>query len=47
MRNFKNKQGGLVYVIIVIIGALLLMRYMGVTFTGVYNWFRDLLISVY
>ena len=47
MRNFKNKQGGLIYIIIVIIGALLLMRYMGVTFTGIYTWFKNLLNSVY
>lgn len=46
-KKLKNNQGGFVYIIIVIVGALLLMRYMGVTFTGIYNWFRDLFLSVY
>lgn len=47
MKNkFKNQEGGFIYIIIVIIGALLLMRYMGVTFTGIFNWFKDLLDSV-
>lgn len=38
LRNSQN--GGFVYIIIVIVGALLLMRYMEITFTDIINWFK-------
>lgn len=48
MKNFKNqKEGGFIYIIIVIVVALLLMRYMGVTFTGTFEWFQELFYSVW
>ncbi len=47
MRNkFKNQEGGFIYIIIVIIGALLLMRYLEVSFTDIINWFKQLLNDV-
>jgi uncharacterized protein involved in cysteine biosynthesis len=37
MKN--NKKGGFLQIIILIIVALLIMRYMGITISGVLNWF--------
>lgn len=43
----KNKQEGFIELIIVVIIALILMRYYGITFTGVWYWLRDLFLSVW
>ena len=47
MRNLKNQESGFIYIIIVIVVALLLMRYMGITFTGTFEWFKSLFYSVW
>jgi hypothetical protein len=47
MKNLKNQESGFIYIIIVIVVALLLMRYMGITFTGTFEWFRSLLYSTW
>jgi hypothetical protein len=40
--KIKNKkQGGLIEIIIVIIIALFLMKYFGITISGVINWFES------
>lgn len=43
----KNKKGGFLEIIVIIVIALLIMKYMGVTVSGVINWFttffRDVL----
>lgn len=36
----KNKNGGFIQLIILIIIALFVMRYFGVTVSGVINWFK-------
>ncbi len=37
----KNKQSGLIELIILIIIALLLMKYFGITISGVIDWFKS------
>ncbi len=45
--KIKNtKQGGFLELIIVIIIALLVMKYMGLTVSGVIAWFKDFFGSV-
>lgn len=47
MKNFKNnQQGGFIELIIVIIIVFLLMRYFGLTFTGIIDWVYNLFLSV-
>jgi hypothetical protein len=41
-----NKQSGFLEIIIIIIIALLLMRYFGITISGVVNWFISFFHSV-
>ena len=45
--EFKNKQGGLIELIIIIIIALLLMKYFNITISSVVNWFRDFFATVF
>ncbi len=45
--KINNKEGGFIELIIVIIIALLVMRYFGLTVTGVINWFVTSLRSVF
>lgn len=41
MKNItKNKEGGFIQLIIIIIIALLLMRYFNLTITGILNYFQ-------
>ncbi len=47
MNKLKNKQGGFLELVIVIIIALVLMRYFGFTITGFLNWLRELFYSVW
>jgi hypothetical protein len=55
MKNiFKNKedgplskQGGFIELIILIVIALLLMKYLGITVSGVINWFMSFFRSVF
>jgi hypothetical protein len=35
----KNKESGIIEIIVLIIIALLIMKYLGITITGVINWF--------
>lgn len=37
----KNKQRGFIQIIIFIIVALLIMKFLGVTVSGVLNWFTS------
>lgn len=49
MRNFKNlknQQGGFIELIIVLIIVMLLMNYLGLTFSGIFNWIQELFYSV-
>jgi len=43
----KNRQSGFLEIIVIVVIALLIMKYMGVTVSGVINWFttffRDVL----
>lgn len=45
-KNSKNQQGGFIELIIVIIIVFLLMRYFGLTFTGIIDWLYNLFQSV-
>jgi hypothetical protein len=49
MKNIqiKNKQGGFLELIIVIIIGLLLMQYYGITFTSIFDWLSNLVQSVW
>ncbi|MFA5841165.1 MAG: hypothetical protein WC847_02755 [Candidatus Paceibacterota bacterium] len=42
----KNKQGGFIQIIIFIIVALLIMKYFGITISGVINWFTSFFSGV-
>ncbi len=42
----RNKEGGFLEIIVLIIIALLIMRYMGLTISGVINWFESFFRSV-
>jgi uncharacterized protein involved in cysteine biosynthesis len=48
MKNNKNinKEGGFLEIIIIIIIALLIMRYFGITVSGVVDWFMGFFRSV-
>ncbi|HEY4513202.1 MAG TPA: hypothetical protein VJH06_01680 [Candidatus Paceibacterota bacterium] len=42
----NNKQGGFLEIIVLIIIALLIMKYFGITVSGVINWFQTFFASV-
>ncbi|MDR3519943.1 MAG: hypothetical protein P4L63_03620 [Candidatus Pacebacteria bacterium] len=44
--KIKNKEGGFIELIILIIIALLIMKYFGITISGVVNWFESFFRSV-
>jgi uncharacterized protein involved in cysteine biosynthesis len=47
MKNeIKNSKGGFLELIVLIIVALLLMQYFGITISGVLNWFGSFFRSV-
>ncbi len=48
MKNItkNDKEGGFLEIIVLIIIALLLMRYFGITISGVINWFASFFRSV-
>ncbi|MEK7471344.1 MAG: hypothetical protein AAB623_01700 [Patescibacteria group bacterium] len=49
MKNFTcrgGKQSGFLQIIILIIVALLIMKYFGITISGVFNWFSSFFGSV-
>jgi len=39
--NIKNKQGGFLQLIILVLIALFIMKYYGVTISGVVDWFSN------
>jgi len=45
--NLKNKQGGFIGIIIMIVIVLLIMKYYGLTLTGLWNWLWNLVQSVF
>jgi hypothetical protein len=45
-KEIENKSKGFVELIILIIIALLLMKYFGITVSGVINWFESFFKSV-
>ena len=38
--NFKNQSGGFLQIIILIIIALFVMKYLGVSISDIINWFK-------
>jgi hypothetical protein len=46
-KEIKKSDGGFIEVIILIIIALLLMKYFGITISGAFNWFVSLFRSVF
>ena len=44
--KIRNKKGGFIELIILIIVALLLMKYFGITISGAINWFVSLFRTV-
>ena len=42
----KNQQGGFIQIIIGIILLLLIMKYLGFTISGVWNWFTTFFAEV-
>jgi hypothetical protein len=48
MKNkINNQQGGFLQIIILVIIALIVMKYLGITVSGVLNWLANLLRSVF
>lgn len=47
MNKIKNKEGGFLQIIIAIIVILLIMKFMGVTVSGVFNWFSSFFSGVF
>jgi uncharacterized protein involved in cysteine biosynthesis len=45
-KEFKNKEGGFLEIIIFIIIALLIFKFFGITISGVWNWFTSFFRSV-
>ncbi|MFN4181157.1 MAG: hypothetical protein ACK4FA_00465 [Candidatus Paceibacteria bacterium] len=46
-KNLKNQQGGFLELIVVIIIVMVVMRYYGLTFTGIWAWIENLFWSVW
>lgn len=46
MKSFKNKEGGFIRYIILVVIILLGMQYFGITLTGIYYWLRDLFLTI-
>jgi hypothetical protein len=42
INKMENKQGGFLQIIIIIIIALLIMKAMGITVSGFFDWFLSL-----
>ena len=47
MSKIKNKQGGFLQIILIIIITLIVMKYLGITVSGVLNWLANLIRSVF
>ncbi len=45
-KNLSNQQGGFLETIVIIIIALLIMKYFGLTISGVIEWFKTFFGSV-
>ncbi len=46
MNNIKNNEGGFLQIIILVIIALLIMKYLGITVSGLVHWFISFFSSV-
>mgnify|MGYP001574961308 CR=1 FL=1 len=44
--NKKEKEGGFIQIIVLVVIALLVMKYYGITITIAFNWFKDYFSSV-
>ncbi|MEO5635370.1 MAG: hypothetical protein ABIS26_02440 [Candidatus Paceibacterota bacterium] len=44
--NMQNRQGGFIEIIVMLIIIFLIMRYFGLTFTGIIAWIENLFHSV-
>lgn len=47
MKKFKNKQGGFLQIIVLIVILFLVMRYFNLTITGIFDWLKALVLSVW
>lgn len=47
MKNFKNKNGGIIKTILIIIVIVFLLAYFHVTVSGVFNWTVNAFRSVF
>ncbi|KKS50194.1 MAG: hypothetical protein UW01_C0001G0053 [Candidatus Nomurabacteria bacterium GW2011_GWA2_43_66] len=47
INKMKNKEKGFLQIIIFIIIALLIMKFLGVTVSGVWNWFVSFFSGVF
>ncbi len=47
MNNFKNKNGGIIKTILIIIVVVFLLAYFHVTVSGVFNWIINAFRSVF
>jgi hypothetical protein len=45
--QMKNKNTGIIELIVLIIIALILMKYLGITVSGVFDWFASFFRSVF
>jgi len=45
--NLKNKQSGFLNIIIAIVIIFLIMRYFGLTITGMFEWVKNLFYSIW
>lgn len=46
IKGVKNKEGGFLELIVIIVIALVIMRYYGITITGVIHWFTNYFANV-
>ena len=47
MRNFKNKKGGFLQIIVLIVILFLIMKCFGLTITGIFEWLKTLFLSIW
>lgn len=47
LQNYKNQKGGFIKAIILVVIILFIMRYYGITLTGIWYEFKALLASVW
>ncbi|MDQ3245120.1 MAG: hypothetical protein M3P22_02145 [bacterium] len=47
MKKIKNQNGGFIQAIILVVILFLIMKYYGVTLTGIWYWLKSLFLSVW